>query len=260
VTAVSRRRLVIVVVVLLVAGVIGLVLVRLRPEPVVRSFVPQDQPGPVLLVPGYGGSTAALKALAERLEAAGRVAVLVPAIGDGTGDLRAEAAAVAAAAAAQLATGAPSVDVVGYSAGGVTTRIWQQDLGGARITRRVVTLGSPHHGTRVAALGQIFAGASCAVACQQLVPGSDLLDELSDTTPGPTWVSIWTDQDTLVTPPQTARLKQAINIVLQQICPDAVVSHAQLPTDPLVQGLVLQALGVAEPIPPTASDCAALRG
>jgi triacylglycerol lipase len=83
----------------------------------------------------------------------------------------------------------------------VIVRIWEQDLGGARVTRRVAPLGSPHHGTKTAKLGHIFGGPSCALACQQLVPGSDLLDQLDDATDGPRWTSIWTDKDTVVTHP-----------------------------------------------------------
>ncbi|MBW3609709.1 MAG: hypothetical protein KY463_15490, partial [Actinobacteria bacterium] len=79
-----------------------------------------------------------------RLEDGEAVVVRLP--GDATGDLRASAELLCAAADAALASGAPSVDVIGYSAGGVVARLWV----GARPqdVRRVVTLGSPHHGTR----------------------------------------------------------------------------------------------------------------
>ena len=51
-------------------------------------------------------------------------------------------------------TGTDSVDVVGYSAGGVIARLFVRDDGGDSVVRRVLTLGSPHHGTDVAALAE----------------------------------------------------------------------------------------------------------
>ena len=54
----------------------------------------QDDPGPVLLVSGYGGSTRALGPLRDALVAAGRDVVVVPAVGGGTGDIDAQAAAL----------------------------------------------------------------------------------------------------------------------------------------------------------------------
>lgn len=220
----------------------------------------QDRPGPVLLVPGYGGDTSALTALAAALRTGGRTAVVVTAVGDGTGDLRQQAAALDTVAREQLAAGAPSVDVIGYSAGGVTARLWADELGGDDVARRVVTLGSPHHGTEVAALAAAFAPASCPAACRQLIAGSDLLESVDETPDGPRWTSIWTAQDQVVTPPDSARLDGAVNVEVQQVCGDAQVSHGQLPTDPLVVGLVVRALAVEVlQEAPDAGDCAALR-
>jgi triacylglycerol lipase len=215
-----------------------------------RVGVPQDKPGPVLLVPGYGGGTASLDRLAETLRAAGRTAIVVHLPGGGTGDLRVQARAVGVAARSALAGGAPSVDVVGYSAGGVVVRLWVRDDGGAAVTRRVVTLGSPHHGTDVAALAVAVVGSACPTACRQLAPGSPLLDRLNagDETPaGPRWESIWTTGDELVTPADSARLTGALDIAVQDLCPGRQVGHGQLPTDPAVQRLVLGALGTALP-------------
>jgi triacylglycerol esterase/lipase EstA (alpha/beta hydrolase family) len=215
-----------------------------------RIGVPQDKPGPVLLVPGYGGGTAALDRLAATLRAAGRTAIVVQLPGGGTGDLRVQARAVGVAARSALAGGAPSVDVVGYSAGGVVVRLWVRDDGGATVTRRVVTLGAPHHGTDVAALAVAVVGSACPTACRQLTPGSPLLDRLNagDETPaGPRWESIWTTGDELVTPADSARLTGALDVVVQDVCPGRQVGHGQLPTDPAVQRLVLAALGTALP-------------
>ena len=73
-----------------------------------------------LLVPGYGGSTTRSTSLAGRIRAAGRTATVVLTLpGTGTGSLVTDAAALNAAVGDALAHGAPSVDVIGYSAGGV---------------------------------------------------------------------------------------------------------------------------------------------
>ena len=248
----SRRRLLLAVT---LVGVLLLSLVavlqRTGPAPV---GVAQDVPGRVLLVPGYGGSTDSLEVLAAKLRAAGREVGIIALPGDGTGDLRESARVLDAATA-----GATSVDVVGYSAGGVTVRYWAKELGGARLARRIVTLGSPQHGTGIAALGATFTPGRCTIACQQLVPDSTLLRQLNrdgETPAGPMWLSLWTSQDETVTPPSSARLRGAVNVQLQDICPGLVVSHSDLPRDDLVGGIVLQALGVAPIRQPT--DCAVL--
>jgi triacylglycerol esterase/lipase EstA (alpha/beta hydrolase family) len=217
----------------------------------------------VLLVPGYGGSTGSLQALADVLAAAGRNASVVALPGDGTGDLHASADALGRAVAAiRTRTGAPSVDLVGYSAGGLIARLWVAD-GHADVVRRVITLGSPHHGTSLADLAGDLAPGQCPVGCQQMASDSDLLAALNrgDETPtGPTWVSIWTTQDETVTPPESARLAGAVNLPLQSVCPDARVSHGELPRDPLVQQMVLTELAAGRPLELGPQDCGRLSG
>ena len=213
--------------------------------------VDQGTAGPVLLVPGYGGSTGSLEVLAARLREDGRTATVVHLPGDGTGDLRADVAVLSGLAHEAVAAGAPSVDVVGYSAGGVVARLWAGGDGRGE-ARRVVTLGSPFHGTSVAGLAQIFAAGACPLACQQLVPGSDLLDGLGVAPPGARWLSVWTTQDTTVTPPESARLGAAANLPLQQLCPGLRVSHSELPRNPQIEGVVLAALsGPQLVVPPS---------
>jgi triacylglycerol esterase/lipase EstA (alpha/beta hydrolase family) len=144
------------------------------------------------------------------------------------------------------------VDVIGYSAGGVVARLWVGGDGG-RLARRVVTLGSPLHGTEIAAAGGVLVPGACPVACQQLAPGSQLLNKI-DGLPLPVpWLSVWTENDQTVVPPDSARLSGAVNVSLQQVCPAAVVTHAQLPTDPHVTRIVLQAVGAGPLTAPT--DC-----
>jgi triacylglycerol lipase len=256
-----RRRLVLAVLSLLAALAVtagAAAALQQQPSP---APVAQDRPGPVLLVPGYGGSTTALEVLAGQLRAAGRTATVLDLPGDGTGDLREAARALNRAAQAAVEAGAPSVDVVGYSAGGVTARWWAAEQDGAALARRVVTLGSPHHGAQVASLAILVAG-SCPEACRQLAPGSALLAELNaeDETPdGPLWTTVWTQQDEVVTPPDSARLEGATSVVVQQVCPGTSLRHGELPRSPLVAAVVLEALGAGTP--PSSygpADCARL--
>jgi triacylglycerol esterase/lipase EstA (alpha/beta hydrolase family) len=154
-------------------------------------------------------------------------------------------------------TGASSVDVVGYSAGGVIARLFVRDEGGASVVRRVLTLGSPHHGTEVATLAEQVAG-GCPTACEQLATGSDLLRRLNarDETPaGPRWVTIRTRDDGLVLPVESARLRGALNLVVQQVCPDDHVSHEELTSDPVVLAALRTALGADRPRAPRGVSC-----
>jgi triacylglycerol esterase/lipase EstA (alpha/beta hydrolase family) len=228
------------------------------------GFPAQSRPGPVILVPGYGGSQVALSRLADRVRATGRTAVVLSLPDGGTGDLAKQAGALDAAVHAAISSDGSagrSVDIIGYSAGGVVVRLWVARHGGVHLARRVVTLGSPLHGARIAGVGSTLVPDACPTACGQLVPGSALLAQL-DREPLPgrlPWLSIWTDDDETVTPPDSARLAGAVNVPLQSICPDARVSHGELPTDPLVTGLVLSAVDAAPLTTPGPEDCARLR-
>ena len=254
----QRRRLV-----LGVAGVVGLLVLALVATLVARAVrpapaVPQQLVGPVLLVPGYGGDGSSLQSLAAALRAEGRTAVVAPRVGGGTGDLDTQAVALAALATqVRDEAGAPSVDVIGYSAGGVVARLWVRDHDGGAVARRVLTLGSPHHGTSQAALGAGLAG-GCPRACEQLVPGSDLLRRLNarDETPdGPAWVTLRSTGDQVVTPVDSAALDGALNVVVQDLCPGARTSHSDLPDDPVTRALLRTALGSDAPTAPGSVAC-----
>jgi pimeloyl-ACP methyl ester carboxylesterase len=227
----------------------GAHLISEPPAPV--GFPPQYRPGPVLLVPGYGGSPASLDRLAQAIRATGRTATVVRLPGNGTGDLSQDAAVLNTAVSQALGNGAPSVDIIGYSAGGVVALLWAREDDGRFKARRIVTLGSPFHGTVVAGTAAGFAPGACPVACQQLVPGSSLLAGLAaGVPPGLPWMSLWTTGDATVTPPDSARLAGAINVPIQSVCPGRQISHAQLPTNLTVIAMVTGAISAGLMLPP----------
>jgi len=222
-----------------------------------QAAPPQNQPGPVLLVPGYGGGTSSLDSLASQIQATGRTATVLNLPGTGTGSLVTDAALLNSAVNSAVAHGAPSVDVIGYSAGGVVALIWARRYDGFDRARRIITLGSPFHGTSLAAAAQAFVPGACPLACQQLTPGSTLLASLDVASPAglPHWLSLWTTDDQTVKPPDSAQLAGAIDVPVQSVCPGVSITHSQLPTNPDVTAMVLQALSAAPLRAPTSADC-----
>ncbi len=266
----ARRPLVLAVATVLAAAVVTAVFVAIaasRPDHAKPRAAPTPphlvRPGPVLLVPGYGGATTGLQSLARVLRRHGKDAEVLHLPGRGLGDLNGQARALGvAASAARKRTHARSVDIIGYSAGGVVARLWVRSHGGAALARRVITLGAPHHGTDLASLaGSVLPGA-CPTACRQLAPGSPLLAALNagDETPaGPTFVSIWTERDEVVVPSQSAALSGALDITVQRVCPNDAVGHGALPTDHNVAAMIVSELGAGAPVPLSARDCGRVR-
>jgi len=214
------------------------------------------------LVPGYGGDDSMLAALAVHLEKAGRTAIVLALPDNAEGDMAVQAGILAQRVIEAIAAGASSVDLVGYSAGGVV--IGLVVAAHPEFVRRVVTIGSPLHGTEIAGLAVTLnlPASVCPEACRQMAPGTSLLASLNAAEPAVTgvpWTSMWTTDDQVVLPPDSARFTGATNIVLQQVCADDNANHLNLPADPLVIGLTLSALDTSQPASPSASDCTSLR-
>jgi triacylglycerol lipase len=248
-----RRRffLVAVVVGFLVGGSI-IAVGFIRDEPL------DDRRVPVILVHGYDSSAESMSSLAVALRSRGREVVSVELPLRGTADIATSAGTLDDAIAD---TNAARVDLIGHSAGGIVVRAWLKDLAGAARARRVVTLGSPHHGTELADFAATAGPEACIDACAQLARQSSFLSDLNDgdETPGDiAYTSIWTEFDDTVTPPESAILGGAFNISVQDVCGDARLSHGDLVRDPLAVGIVLVVLergsGSIE-----SSTCSALR-
>ena len=205
-----RRRLVLLAAVLLLAGLVAAFAVprlvdRLRADE--RGVPAQDRPGPVLLVPGYGGGTGALEVLAERIRATGRSATVVPLPGDGTGDLRAQAAALDRAVsdalgpapnrstssdtppAAWSPASGPRSTTAGSAPGASSPSAHRTTV---RRSRRSVRWRCPARARPRASSWR--RAAACSPACRRRCR------------PPPAWLSVWTAQDQTVVPPDSARL------------------------------------------------------
>ncbi len=256
-----RRRLFVLVITAVVLALAASVVVSVSREYAVPPKADPQQLGPVVLVPGFGGNTAALQALALRLRVVGRPAVVVNLPDGGTGDFSGQAAAIDDAVRDLIRhDGTRSVDLVGYSAGGVASWLYLQTGTTAPAIRRFVTLGSPLQGADIAAAGGALVPGACPRACQELAPGSSLLTRLGAVArPDIPWLSLWTDQDDDVTPPESAALPGVRSIRLQSVCDGILINHGQLPTAGLAIGLVLRTLGT-KPLPvPVPGDCSRLQ-
>jgi triacylglycerol esterase/lipase EstA (alpha/beta hydrolase family) len=138
------------------------------------------------------------------------------------------------------ATGAQRVVLIGHSMGGLVARAYLRRFGGRRV-ERLITLGTPHHGS---VLAYLFPGRSLA----QLRPGNDWLAELNrdEQRPAPVPItSIWSRHDSMVAPQASAVLGQAENIALLG------VGHNALLADSEVRKLVLAAASSVQPISTT---------
>lgn len=242
-------------IVVLLAVVVAVTVPGRQPKPI------PGRPSTVLLVPGYGGSTTALDVMAARIRQAGRTATVVHLAGNGTGDLTVQARVLNGYVNQAIDAGSGPVTVVGYSAGGVVAWLWDVSYGGMSRAGKIITLGAPLHGAMLAALGAAVDPGVCPVACQQLVPGSALLTRLQQTPAldRPPWLSLWTTDDQVVQPPDSARLQDAVNVPLQSVCPGINIQHSQLPSSSLVIGIVLRTLADHTIAAPARGDCATLQ-
>ncbi|MEU4035996.1 esterase/lipase family protein [Streptomyces collinus] len=133
-------------------------------------------------------------------------------------------------------TGSERVDIVGHSLGGLIARYYVQCLGGDLRVRTLVTLGTPHSGTRAVPL------ASAHPIVRQMRPGSEVIQELSRPAPGcrTKFVSFWSDLDSVMDPLEAACVDHpdldALNVRVTGI------GHLALPVHPAVAAGIREAL------------------
>ncbi|EKX63841.1 alpha/beta fold hydrolase [Streptomyces ipomoeae] len=133
-------------------------------------------------------------------------------------------------------TGQEQVDVVGHSLGGLIARYYVQRLGGDRRVRTLITLGTPHGGTRVVPL------ANAHPIVRQMRPGSQVLEDLREPAPGcrTRFVAFWSDFDHLMDPVETACIDHP-DLMVQNVQVTGI-GHLALPVHPAVATGICEAL------------------
>ena len=119
-------------------------------------------------------------------------------------------------------TGFERIHVIGHSMGGLIARYYVQRLGGDERVHTLVTLGTPHAGTRPARLVP-------HPLARQLRPHSELVAELREPAPGcrTRFLAVWSDLDQMIVPKRAARVDHpdldARNVLIRG------VGHMSLP-------------------------------
>jgi pimeloyl-ACP methyl ester carboxylesterase len=151
-------------------------------------------------------------------------------------------------------TGSRQVDVVGHSLGGLIARYYVQRLGGDVRVRTLVTLGTPHSGTRVAPL------ANAHPIVRQMRPGSEVIEELAQPAPGcrTHFVSFWSDLDHLMDPLESACVDHP-DLLAQNVRVTGI-GHLALPVHPAVATGIRQALDAAAEMAHPGASAAARNG
>ncbi|MFG2195255.1 esterase/lipase family protein [Streptomyces sp. NPDC048639] len=136
-------------------------------------------------------------------------------------------------------TGHSKVDVVGHSLGGLIARYYVQRLGGDVRVRSLVTLGTPHSGTRAVPL------LSAHPIVRQMRPDSDVIQELAEPAEGCTthFVSFWSDLDQLMAPLETAQVHHP-DLIAQNVQVSGI-GHLALPVHGAVAAGIREALDAA---------------
>jgi triacylglycerol lipase len=195
-----------------------------------------------LLAPAYDP-------LAARLKADGYAAYIFPLPGGGMGDIADTSAALASfVKSVRAQTGSAKVNLVGHSQGDVVARYYIKNLGGIDTVDSMISLEGPQKGTYVGNLLAVFGATVCSTACQQMLVGSDFLNQLNsgDDTPGNiSYTAIMSLQDAAIQPYRYGfftHTDNASNVLIQAQCPLRVVDHVGAAYDGTAYSGIRQAL------------------
>jgi triacylglycerol esterase/lipase EstA (alpha/beta hydrolase family) len=173
----------------------------LSPRRAPVAAVPDDGHPPIILVHGLGAARGCFLPMASYLWLRGRKRTYSIDFGKATTLRQMARRLTTYVRTVQRKTGARRVELVAHSLGGLVARLAIAECGLGDAVSILVTLGSPHLGTHAAR----FAGTTLTRA---LRPDSDFLRSLAayPTPPGVRCVSLWSKNDVLIVPAESAVL------------------------------------------------------
>ncbi|WP_448267898.1 esterase/lipase family protein [Nostoc sp. DSM 114159] len=198
--------------------------------------IENQQRNPVLLIHGIDDTEAVFHKMAAQLRLQGWSVYslnLLPNNGDvGLDELAKQVADYV------TATFAPeqSLDLIGFSMGGIVSRYYVQRLGGINRVQRFITISSPHYGT-------VVAYGSRRPGCLQMRPDSIFLKDLNSDAvmlEQLDFTSIWTPYDLMIVPANSSQMPVGSQVIVP------VTLHPWMLTDPRSLRVVTTAL--AKPI------------
>lgn len=184
------------------AGVLGLSNCAATPPP------PPPKVERVVMVHGFLETGSTFKLLRQRLERRGvkcQVVKLIPS--DGSGGLGKLAAGLKRDIDAEFGPKEP-ISIVAFSMGGLVSRQYLQQLGGAERCENLFTISSPHHGTKAAFIYP-------SQGAGEMRPGSEFLKNLEateDRLGDMKVVSYRTPMDLIILPPDSSVWERAENL------------------------------------------------
>jgi triacylglycerol lipase len=159
---------------------------------------------PILLVHGLIDNHAIFTVMERALRRRGFQTLSVYDYGMLTHNIpRAAARLGAAIEKLSTASGYDRIHVIGHSLGGLIARYYVQRLGGDSSVHTLVTLATPHQGTRLAWAAPLLP------LVRQLAPSSAVIQELAEPAPGcrTRFIAFHSDIDALIVPTRNARLE-----------------------------------------------------
>ncbi len=187
---------------------------------------------PVILIHGFFSDSYALKQVSEHLKNLAKSVYLIDLIpNDGNIPIEDYAEQLSQFINSNFSP-QQSLDLVGFSMGGLVCRYYLQRLGGLKRVENLVTVASPHQGT-------LTAYVTWCDACKQMRPESDFLQDLNSdeyTLNQINCTAIWNPFDFVILPAQSSKLAAGDTLMIP------CVHHSSVTEDERVFEAIANAL------------------